>query len=282
MTIGELTRATGVSARSLRHYEAGGLLKPRRRGSGYRDYDDEDLDRVQRIRDLIALGLTLRQIRPVLELGASSPLGLVEAQLVRVDHALEQLMAQRERLLRLCASLDSGRPSTSEDLLIALEIMSMLKEQTVDPVVLAMDYQVYQSLDFPQGREGRFPPGHPLLVGLKAIRKELAEEEGFRLCGVRMMDRRELTDYRYQLEVFGKLVASGTLRKGEVLLTGPDFDAVEVPELGIRGEWVREQDIPTEPGPEVRCWTALEVMLANLKRGLQSQRGALSLVECSA
>lgn len=38
MLIGELSRRTGVSARSLRYYEAQGLLSAGRGANGYRDY----------------------------------------------------------------------------------------------------------------------------------------------------------------------------------------------------------------------------------------------------
>jgi len=43
MRIGELARFTGVSARSLRHYEDAGLINPDRLDSGYRDYDESQV-----------------------------------------------------------------------------------------------------------------------------------------------------------------------------------------------------------------------------------------------
>jgi hypothetical protein len=45
MRIGELRRRTGVSERLLRYYEEQGLLRPQRRPSGYREYDDSDVTR---------------------------------------------------------------------------------------------------------------------------------------------------------------------------------------------------------------------------------------------
>lgn len=58
MLIGELSVATGVSARMLRYYEERGLLTPRRRANGYRDFDPADVDRVLEIRRFLARGLT--------------------------------------------------------------------------------------------------------------------------------------------------------------------------------------------------------------------------------
>ena len=43
MTIGEAARASGVSEKMIRHYEAIGLLRPDRRANGYRVYAPSDV-----------------------------------------------------------------------------------------------------------------------------------------------------------------------------------------------------------------------------------------------
>ena len=49
-TIGEVSRMTGISVRTLHHYDAIGLLKPTGvTEAGYRLYDDEALSRLQSI-----------------------------------------------------------------------------------------------------------------------------------------------------------------------------------------------------------------------------------------
>nr|WP_202120941.1 MerR family transcriptional regulator [Streptomyces sp. BA2] len=57
-----MSRRTGVSERLLRYYEEQGLLKPRRRPSGFREYGDEDVRTVQHIRMLLAAGLSTHTI----------------------------------------------------------------------------------------------------------------------------------------------------------------------------------------------------------------------------
>lgn len=47
MRIGELAELAGVSTRSLRYYEAQGLLRARRAANGYREYGDGDLRMVR-------------------------------------------------------------------------------------------------------------------------------------------------------------------------------------------------------------------------------------------
>lgn len=66
MRIGELSRLTGVSIRSLRYYEEQNLLHPARRCSGYREYQDSDVPLVHRIQALLAAGLGTRTIEHVL------------------------------------------------------------------------------------------------------------------------------------------------------------------------------------------------------------------------
>lgn len=64
MRIGEAAAAAGTTPRALRLYEARGLLRPPpRTPSGQREYGPAELARVRVIRDLLALGLTLEDLR---------------------------------------------------------------------------------------------------------------------------------------------------------------------------------------------------------------------------
>ncbi|MFC8867967.1 MerR family transcriptional regulator [Streptomyces sp. NPDC057148] len=66
MKISEASRVSGVSARSLRHYEDEGLIVPGRFSNGFRDYCQSTIDRVLVIRSLLESGLPVRLIREVL------------------------------------------------------------------------------------------------------------------------------------------------------------------------------------------------------------------------
>ncbi|MGF1545163.1 MAG: MerR family transcriptional regulator, partial [Parvularculaceae bacterium] len=63
LTIGDVARRTGLSARALRHYEAEGLLAPARSENGRRAYGPRELERLARLRLLKKAGITLAQIR---------------------------------------------------------------------------------------------------------------------------------------------------------------------------------------------------------------------------
>ena len=72
MRIGELARAAGVNIQTIRFYEREGLLPtPARSASGYRSYQQRDLDRVMFIRRNHEIGFTLAEVQQLLHLHAT-------------------------------------------------------------------------------------------------------------------------------------------------------------------------------------------------------------------
>ncbi|MFH9074790.1 MerR family transcriptional regulator [Streptomyces alboflavus] len=63
MRIGDAAAAAGTTPRALRFYEERGLLSPRRSPTGQREYEPGDVARVRVVRQLLALGLTVEDIR---------------------------------------------------------------------------------------------------------------------------------------------------------------------------------------------------------------------------
>ncbi len=64
--IGEVAQLLGITSKAIRYYHKLGLLKePERTEAGYRLYGTHDVLRLQRIRRLQALGLSLNQIKTV-------------------------------------------------------------------------------------------------------------------------------------------------------------------------------------------------------------------------
>ncbi|CAM5308150.1 MerR family transcriptional regulator [Streptomyces griseomycini] len=104
MFIGELSRRTGVSTRSLRYYEQQGLLRPQRRASGYREFDESDVATVRRIRILLAAGLNTDLIREVLPCMADE--GAILAP--TCEEMAQDLKAERERLGRSIEQLQAA------------------------------------------------------------------------------------------------------------------------------------------------------------------------------
>ncbi|MGW7268422.1 MerR family transcriptional regulator [Streptomyces sp. NPDC054842] len=96
--IAEVARMSGVTARTLRHYDAIGLLPPARTGAdGHRYYGEHQLLRLQQILVLRALGMGLREIGRVL----ASQVDEVEA--LRGHH--RRLLAERDGLDALAGTV---------------------------------------------------------------------------------------------------------------------------------------------------------------------------------
>src|SRR5262245_45251251 len=122
MKVGELAEATGVSVQAIRFYERRGLLPaPRRLQSGYRDYPDEAVRAVLRIKRMQEVGFTLREMKHFLRLLETGPRNHVErracaeAKIRDIDAQIERLRAMREELssrLLTCECCNSTAPNS--------------------------------------------------------------------------------------------------------------------------------------------------------------------------
>ncbi|CAM5383261.1 MerR family transcriptional regulator [Streptomyces avidinii] len=111
MRIGELAARTGVSERSLRYYEAQGLLVCDRTPGGHRDFAERAVDRVIRIQELYAAGLHSAKIREILPCMRDTDGG----PSVRATPALvAELTTERDRIDRLIADLLRSREVLDE------------------------------------------------------------------------------------------------------------------------------------------------------------------------
>jgi DNA-binding transcriptional MerR regulator len=98
MRIGELARRSGLARTALRYYEKAGLLpESARTVSGYRDYDGDTLPRLAFIRAAQAIGLSVAEIREVIDIrdGGAAPcahvLELIERHRAEVRATIRQL-----------------------------------------------------------------------------------------------------------------------------------------------------------------------------------------------
>ena len=78
MTVKELEERTGLNRANIRFYEQEGLLSPQRRPNGYRDYSEEDLAALLRIKLLRQLEVPLDDIRQLIQ--DKTSLGALMAQ----------------------------------------------------------------------------------------------------------------------------------------------------------------------------------------------------------
>ena len=95
--IGDLAREFGVSLRTLRFYEARGLLSPRREGMA-RLYDARDRERLAAILHGKSLGFTLTEIRAMLAQERGAPARELSLSLDDVEDQIAHLEAQKEQI----------------------------------------------------------------------------------------------------------------------------------------------------------------------------------------
>jgi DNA-binding transcriptional MerR regulator len=123
MTIGALARAAGVNVETVRYYERRGLLAaPLRTSSGYRQYDDEALWRLQFVARAKRLGFTLAEITDLLQndgaRGVDDVLDAARSKLVALDKRRQALDAQRARLERLVRTCEDGADADCTSLVV--------------------------------------------------------------------------------------------------------------------------------------------------------------------
>ncbi|WP_355499104.1 MerR family transcriptional regulator [Xanthomonas sp. PPL133] len=113
LSIGELARDTGASVRSLRHYDAHGLLTSFRGDNGYRAFPPAAVAQVRQIQRMIATGFSLAEIRGFPDCmrmieGAGACPETSAAQRKRLASIERQIADLERRRMRLLKTLADG------------------------------------------------------------------------------------------------------------------------------------------------------------------------------
>jgi DNA-binding transcriptional MerR regulator len=128
LTVGELARRTGLTVRTLHHYDEIGLLRPSRHsGAGYRLYTVRDVARLQQVRSLRQLGFSLEEVRDCLDRPGFSPLELVRLHLARVREQIELHRRLCARLEALADYLQGAGEVPADEFLRTIEVMTMME-----------------------------------------------------------------------------------------------------------------------------------------------------------
>ena len=224
MTVGELARRSGLTVRTLHHYDAIGLLSPAQRSvAGYRLYGREELSRLTQILILRRLGLTLNEIRQVLARPESTLAETIRRQIRHLKERIaletglvQQLEAVHRRLV------DSPRTSFTQ-LTELMEMMTMFEK-----------YYTPEQMDYLEKRRRE--------LGEETIRA--AEQEWPRLIARMQEERAKGTDPE------GEVVQALARRWQELLeaFTGGDEGiAASLGDLYV-GEPGMRQQVGLEPG----------------------------------
>src|SRR5437660_11748457 len=128
LKVGELARRTGLTVRSLHHYDAIGLLRPSlHTESGHRLYTADDVARLQQVLSLRQLGFSLEEVRDCLDRPGFSPVEVIRLHVTRLR---EQIELQRKLCAHLEALAEQFRPAgevSADEFLQAIEVMNMIE-----------------------------------------------------------------------------------------------------------------------------------------------------------
>jgi len=126
--VGDLSRETGLTVRTLHHYDELGLVTPSTRTeSGHRLYGEADVARLQQVLSLRSLGFALEEIRDCLRQREFSQLRVVQLHLDRLTEQIALQHQLRERLECIARLLDSGRIVSAEEFLRSIAAMSKIE-----------------------------------------------------------------------------------------------------------------------------------------------------------
>ena len=127
--VSEIARRTGITVRTLHHYESLGLLRPARRSdAGYRLYGAAELARLQHIVSLKALGFPLAEIRACLDADAPS---LAEALTRQAGRLREGIVRQQDlvkRIEHIAWLAAQGRAIDADILLSSIEASTIMEK----------------------------------------------------------------------------------------------------------------------------------------------------------
>jgi DNA-binding transcriptional MerR regulator len=107
MHIGELAERTGLSLRTIRHYDDVGLLPATARtDGGFRVYSEDDFERLMVIKQMKPLGFSLEEMADILELFSQQDAGATDDSQAKLAAYLEKAVAERAKMARNLAQAD--------------------------------------------------------------------------------------------------------------------------------------------------------------------------------
>ena len=139
LKVGALASRTGVSVRTLHHYDEIGLLLPSMRTpSGHRQYVVSDIARLQQIQSLRVMGLSLEEIGRLLDGPGFSAHRVIQLQLVRLEQQITLQKRLADRLKLLAHHLDTSSQISVDELCRIIEATTMMDKYFTPEQLTAM------------------------------------------------------------------------------------------------------------------------------------------------
>lgn len=158
--VGELAKQTGLTVRTLHHYDQIELLSPSwRSNAGHIIYNEADIARLQQILSLKQLGLPLEDIKKMVESPDFKPEKVVRMQLEHLNEHIRIQEQLRDQLTNIHELLKSRRDVSAEQFIKLIEVINMSEK-----------YFTQEQLEKMKKRSEQFSP-----VEIKQYEQEMSE-----------------------------------------------------------------------------------------------------------
>ena len=129
LKVGDLANRTGLTIRTLHHYDEIGLLKPSHRSdAGHRLYTIRDLGRLQQIVSLRQLGFSLDEVRDCIDRPDFSPINVLRMHAARLRQQIDLERQLCERLEALAAYFENAGEISGETFLQTIGATTMIEK----------------------------------------------------------------------------------------------------------------------------------------------------------
>ena len=129
LRVGQLAKRTGLTVRTLHHYDELGIVSPRRRSAaGYRLYGEDDVARLLQVVLLRRLGLSLAEVRASLDDPRHALPTALRAQAARLRAQIAHEQRLLARLDSLAGRLEQSTNGVANDVLETLEMLTMFEK----------------------------------------------------------------------------------------------------------------------------------------------------------
>ncbi len=126
--VGELAKRTGLTVRTLHHYDEIGLLRPSlHTESGHRLYTAADVARLQQVLSLRQLGFALEQIRDCLDRPGFSVLEVIRLHVARLRDRIASQRRLCERLEAIAAHLQAAEEVSADQFIQTIQEITMIE-----------------------------------------------------------------------------------------------------------------------------------------------------------
>ncbi|MEV5706694.1 MerR family transcriptional regulator [Actinoallomurus sp. NPDC052274] len=150
LAVGELARLTGLTVRTLHHYDRLGLLSPARDSAGRRCYGPAEVRRLHRILALRGFGLSLTEIAKVLDGAGTDLRALLRRQLEQTEERIAAAQRLRRTLLAVIdasARNDEGTGPSLDELVELIEVMMTMDRKLTREEFEEMNRRRQETMD---------------------------------------------------------------------------------------------------------------------------------------